>query len=202
MNEPRPDPASPRVSGAGCRNTIVVIVLLGLAGFVWSYWVPHGSFGADLARFVAPLSFGILLLTIYGIAVNVVPIVDWFRVPEPPVIEHPVLGTVRYEGMRWSGHARDLAFSFEGRRMGPDPELIDALAHAVANCDAFAARAREFSRSHEFEIGLPGWIYARRESGTVVTDWEFADAEDREVSVRVSFRGDQPVDVERHESLI
>jgi hypothetical protein len=195
MNEARP--VKPLLSAAGCRNTIIVIVLLGLLGFVWSYWMPHGPFGEDLARFVAPLSFGILLLTFYGIAFNIVPIIDWFRVPDPPVIEDPVLGIVRYNGMRWSGHARDLAFSFAGRRMGPDPELVDALAHAVANCDAFASRAREFCRSEQIQIGSPRWIHARRESGTVVMDWEFPEPEDGEVSVRVSFRGDQPVGVER-----
>ena len=188
---------SSETSAAGCRNTIVVIVLLALVGFYWSLFMPHDS--PVFARMVGATSGFILMLTVYGIVVNVVAIVDWFRVRRPPVVEHPVLGTLRYGGMRWHGEARGIPFSFEGRRMGPGEDLIDALAFAIEHFEELSAKGRAFASPHAPEsIGTPTGVWARCESstGTIATDWSFPLSQDEDHHVRVTFRGDEPVESE------
>jgi len=184
-------------SAAGCRNTIIVIVALALVGFYWAIFVPHDS--PVFARMVGATSGFILMLTVYGIVVNVVAIVDWFRVRRPPVVEHPILGTLRYWGMRWHGEARGIPFSFEGRRMGPGEDSIAALAFAIEHFEELTAKGRALASPDAPEsIGMPAGIWAYRESstGTITTEWSFPLPKDEDRRVRVIFRGDEPVEAE------
>lgn len=197
------DPESQRQSAAGCRNTILVIVGLGVVGFAWAFFLPHDDNGRFIASIVAPASALILFLTAYGLIVNFRSMVDWVIVRNPPVIDHPVLGELRYDSGRWSGRERGLRFGFEGARKGPDPLLLDAVAHVIEHLDAFSTRGRERALKDlpdDLTLGPLRWVDARPGSkhGPVLTDLGFALTPERYAYMHVTFLGDEPIETELH----
>jgi hypothetical protein len=152
---------------------------------------------------VAPASALVFFLVFYGLVVNFRSMVDWIVVRNPPVIEHPILGTVRYDSRRWSGKARGVRFSFEGVRKGPNPVLLDAVAHGIEHLDAFEAKGRERALKdlpEDLTLGPLSWLDARPGSkhGPTLTEWEFEITPDRYAYMRVTFLGDEPIDTELH----
>jgi hypothetical protein len=202
VNDVEPD--SSRRSAAGCRNTILVIVVLAVVGFAWAFFVPHDTpVGRFFASIVAPTSAFVFFLIAYGLIVNFRSMVDWVVVRNPPVIDHPVLGEIRYDSRRWSGRAGGVHFGFEGARKGPDPLLLDAVAHAIEHLDAFAARGRERAQKDlpdDLTLGPLKWVDARPGSkhGPVLTDLGFALTPERYAYMHVTFLADEPIETELH----
>ena len=131
---------------AGCRNTIIVIVALAVVG-AWWWWFapPEGGFLHFVASMVGFTSSFILVVTLYAFVTNFGRVVDWFVVPVPPTVHDPALGDLSYDDGQWSTHIDDMRFWLEGRRRGPDLELVRAGAEAVSSLAQYERRARAFA---------------------------------------------------------
>jgi hypothetical protein len=187
------------VNAARWFNLVVGVILLSaLTGFTWSVahgWWRHAPSG--LAALTFALSSFVLVLAAIVVGINFVAIADWIRVRVPPVVHDDVVGQVTYRDGYWRG---EKLLALDGRRTGPDPELLRAGAQAVRDADALEARARAFALASGMAAANIGELNGIRPVSTpngIVVAFEFSLADTRDV-LDVVFRDGEPVAVDIH----
>jgi len=186
--------------GSGCRNLIIVIVALAVAGASW--WIvapPEPGILYAIAKMVGAVSSFVLFVTFYGFVVNIGRIVDWFVVRNPPTVHDAVLGDLRYKDGQWSTSVGAMRFWLEGRRRGPDEQLVRAGAEAVSNLADYERRARAFALARLPSAAPFGTLRALsaepRGQEKVVLMW-FDLSGDPEDYLRVMFVAGEPTEAE------
>jgi hypothetical protein len=174
-----------------------VIVALAIVGFVWSWTAQSTGNSGGLVTVVLVAGF---VFVMPALLANGTAIVDWFRVRVPPVIHDEVLGDVTYRDRMWRAQPnRGPVFWIEGRRIGPDLDLVRIGSEASAGAAELEAKARVFAKESgaPAAIGALAAISARRvaHSLDLVLEFSLPDTDD---VLDVIFRHGEPVEVDVH----